>query len=47
VGYPTGGEDKDYGDFVSGVRRVHISLMNDLIAELRAKATAAKKGAGS
>ena len=46
-GYPTGGEDKDYGDFISGVRRVHLSLMNDLITELRSKATAAKKGGGS
>jgi hypothetical protein len=37
-GYVTGGEDRDYGDFISEVRRVNASIDARLTSELRAAA---------
>lgn len=33
-GYPTGGEERDYGDFISGVRDAHQAILKALVNEI-------------
>lgn len=42
-GFPTGGEERDYGDFISGVRQTHGTLMTELITELQSNLPGAGK----
>lgn len=35
-GHPTGGEDRDYGDFISVVRKAHASVVQRLREEMGA-----------
>jgi hypothetical protein len=40
-GYTTGGEEKDYGDFISSVRAAHQRLVADLVDAVHARRPAA------
>jgi hypothetical protein len=45
-GYPTGGEERDYGDFISSVRHANLSALQTIAEEARAGGSGAGRRSG-